>query len=86
MLKIILLFLSVGQVITAQLRSKYCDLCKDHIACDHPGTFSPTCPPDRALVEMTQNLTDTILNRHNDLRNKIADGETLTTFAYQIFF
>lgn len=59
----------------------YCltELCSGlkHIACQNSGDFDPSCPPDRKILELSEEDRQLILNEHNQLRNKIASGQEI---------
>ncbi|XP_023302468.2 antigen 5 like allergen Cul n 1-like [Lucilia cuprina] len=64
--------------------AKATDYCSDsicdgkkgsHIACDHDGEFSSSCPDDAEMVEMTSSLQKLIVDEHNKKRNIIAGGD-----------
>ncbi|KAG4074792.1 hypothetical protein HA402_006431 [Bradysia odoriphaga] len=46
-----------------------------HIGCDNDGDFSPKCPDNRLLVNMTNSMKYFILNKHNQLRSFVAMGQ-----------
>lgn len=58
----------------------YCNqgLCGDsifeHITCEATGTLLPTCPDDARATALTHVNIKQILELHNELRNKIANG------------
>lgn len=69
---IVLLFNSADAV-------DYCDLnlCSNglkHIACNHSGSFAPTCPADKTMINFSNYEIQQILDIHNTMRNKIASG------------
>lgn len=55
--------------------SNYCDLCKDHIACNNEGKFDKSCPKNAKLLPLSNTEIETILSAHNYVRNKIAGGD-----------
>lgn len=64
-------------VITA---TNYCssDLCPTgykHIACGNSGSWSPKCPSNRKMVQLSDSNINDILDQHNHARNKVANGE-----------
>lgn len=77
MFKLLLIAFFVGSVKTDNI---YCDpsLCPKgvhHVACGNSGEFNSTCPPDRTLVPLSNANIQVIVQNHNSLRNKIANGE-----------
>lgn len=77
MFKLILLAFFIALV---RSESKYCDpnYCSrglKHIACESSGSFAPTCPKDRSLVNVTRTVIQKILDHHNKLRSRIANGD-----------
>lgn len=58
----------------------YCDpkLCPagvKHIACEHSGSFSPSCPSDKRIAAISEANQELIVDVHNTLRNRIANGD-----------
>ena len=58
----------------------YCDpkLCPagvKHIACGNSGNFSPSCPSDKRIAAISGAYQELIVDVHNTLRNKIANGD-----------
>lgn len=56
-------------------QTNYCALCANHIACNNPGTFAPTCPADATIVPLGANEQAVVLNEHNTFRNRLAGGQ-----------
>lgn len=58
----------------------YCNqgLCADsifeHITCEATGTLLPTCPDDARAIGISPVNIKQILELHNEVRNKIANG------------
>ncbi|KAJ6637144.1 Antigen 5 like allergen Cul n 1 [Pseudolycoriella hygida] len=46
-----------------------------HIGCENDRDFSPKCPDNRFIVNMTHNMKYFILNKHNQLRSFVAMGQ-----------
>ncbi|XP_065365384.1 antigen 5 like allergen Cul n 1-like [Calliphora vicina] len=68
-------------VFSSAMATDYCSdsICQgkggSHIACDHDGEFSSSCPKDAEMVDMTSSLQKLIVDKHNEKRNIIAGGE-----------
>ncbi|XP_037818679.1 antigen 5 like allergen Cul n 1-like [Lucilia sericata] len=74
-IKLIFLVTFVNAVIATDYCSK--DICKEgdtHVACNNEGKFSPNCPSDAELREITEPLKNLIVQTHNEKRNTIAAG------------
>ncbi|KAI8120337.1 Venom allergen 3 [Lucilia cuprina] len=74
--KIYTLFLVLLPAVFAQ--TNYCspNLCRNgrkHIACNNNGNFAETCRNPR-IIEITPAIRIRIVNKHNALRNQIAQG------------
>ncbi|XP_065365457.1 antigen 5 like allergen Cul n 1-like [Calliphora vicina] len=74
--KIFVLLLVVLPAVLAQ--TDYCsaNLCrngKKHIACKNNGKFAAVCKNPK-IIQITTALRTQIVNKHNELRNKIAQG------------
>ncbi|XP_039481814.1 venom allergen 5.02 isoform X2 [Drosophila santomea] len=58
--------------------SKWCktDLCRgQHVLCEDNGKFHSTCPKQAtAVVKMSWDMIDLIVDQHNEYRNKFAGG------------
>lgn len=52
----------------------YCALCADHIACNNAGLWKAICPPDAVLADFSVAMKTAIVDKHNELRNKVASG------------
>ncbi|KAH8353676.1 hypothetical protein KR084_012650, partial [Drosophila pseudotakahashii] len=52
------------------------DLCKgQHVLCDYNGKFHKPCPyRATAMVKMSKDMINLIVDKHNDYRNKFAGG------------
>jgi hypothetical protein len=61
-------------LISAVSAVDYCALCRDHIACNNNGRFSPACPSNAAIVRLSSGNIQTALSAHNQVRDKIASG------------
>ena len=72
MKKAILIICLAFAAVSAQ--SDYCSICSNHIACNHPGTFDPTCPADATIVTLGSSEINLLLDAHNNYRNNIAGG------------
>lgn len=72
----LLLLAFVVKIVTSQdwCDPKLCPAGINHIACNNSGNFSSSCPPDRTLVPLLDDDIKLILDTHNGLRNKIANG------------
>ncbi|XP_037940538.1 antigen 5 like allergen Cul n 1-like [Teleopsis dalmanni] len=54
--------------------TNYCDICNDHIACNNNGEKAADCASDAALVNITPELKNLLLDAHNSKRNSVAGG------------
>lgn len=76
-MRVLLVCATVGVISCA---INYCkpDLCPaelKHIACGNPGTWSPACPSDRKMLQLSNDHINAILDQHNQVRNMIANGQ-----------
>jgi hypothetical protein len=71
-MKIIFVIFAIFSTVAAQ--TNYCQLCINHVACNNTGNFGAPCPPDAFAVQLTDENKMTILDAHNEVRNKIAGG------------
>ena len=55
--------------------SNLCPVGKKHIACGNSGTWSPACPSDRKMLQLSDSNINDILDLHNEKRNLIATGQ-----------
>ena len=69
--KIIIISLTIAISLAA---TDYCSLCENHIACNHNGNWSSSCPADAEISLLSLDTKNTILAEHNFLRNKVASG------------
>ncbi|XP_061397350.1 antigen 5 like allergen Cul n 1-like [Musca vetustissima] len=79
MLKVTLILFVTTIVALAAGQTDYCDttFCPDgikHVACEHSGNFSSTCPKNAAMVVIGDKLIQIILKAHNRKRHEIASG------------
>ncbi|CAG9802164.1 unnamed protein product [Chironomus riparius] len=74
----------ISSIIAISLATDYCDpkICTNkpnptfpHIGCGASGKLASTCPSDGEYIELTDEHKKIILEEHNKLRNKIANGE-----------
>jgi len=77
--KIVFVAICVGSAVSIDFcDKKWCtfgiNYLGEHIACGHSGTFSPSCPADRQLFEVTAEDIEVALDIHNFFRNKTAGG------------
>ena len=75
-MRVLLVCAAVG-IISA---TDYCkpDLCPaglKHIACGNSGSWSPACPSDRKMLQLSDSNINEILDQHNNIRNMIANGQ-----------
>lgn len=80
MFKLSVLMVSVLFGLVSCDKDKFCDpsLCRSgnqHIACGHSGDFHEACPEDRHIVDLSKKEIELILDTHNNVRNKIANGD-----------
>ena len=68
---------SVGVIscATNYCNSNLCPPGKKHIACGNSGSWSPACPSDRKMLQLSDSQINDLLDQHNHIRNKIANGE-----------
>lgn len=59
---------------TDYCKSNLCPINYPHIGCKNDGKFGPKCSKDTRVVEMTADIIDFILKKHNDARKAICDG------------
>lgn len=67
-------FLAIFLVAISVEAVDYCKLCSNHVACNNNGQFSKNCPSDAKMASLSSASIQTLLNKHNSYRNKIAGG------------
>lgn len=76
------LFEGLLMIVSVTSATDYCnkDICEgeavpSHIGCGNDGDFAPSCPVERNVVPMTDDVITLILQRHNTARMNIANGD-----------
>jgi hypothetical protein len=51
----------------------YCEICSNHVVCNNPGNWGPSCINPQ-LLTLTPEIKASILHSHNTYRQNVASG------------
>jgi len=73
---IIVFVVVLSTIVASTIAFDYCSICnQQHIACNNTGEFGASCPVNRSVIPMTEDLIALILKKHNTVRMNIANGK-----------